>query len=129
MKPLKLEELSTLSSQLITNDSEKKFVLKSLNFPSDINLVYRASDHFLKVATFHQKCDNLSNTLTIIKTEHGKLIGGFTPLKWNDRNGRDKSNKTFLMAIHLQEKISHLRNGECAIHFDQDLGPSFGGMF
>ena len=67
--------------------------------------------------------------MTIIKTEHDKLIGGFTPLRWKDKMGRDKSNKTFLLAINLKEKLEHFRNGECAIHYDQELGPSFGGMF
>ncbi len=47
----------------------------------------------------------MPNTLTVIKTEHGKLVGGYTPLKWGTKNDRDKSNKTFMMSITMKEKL------------------------
>ena len=71
----------------------------------------------------------MENTFTIIKTEHGKLIGGYTPLKWNDKIGKDQSNSTFLLAINLKEKLEHIRRGESAIFSGKGKGPSFGGMF
>lgn len=61
----------------------------------------------------------MEHTLTIIKTEHEKLIGGYTPIKLNSKLGRDRSNKTFLMAINLKEKLEHIHTGESAIHYDK----------
>jgi hypothetical protein len=45
-------------------------------------LLYRASEHEFSVKKFHELCDGIANTLTVIKTEFDNKIGGFTPLKW-----------------------------------------------
>jgi len=82
-----------------------KFVLENLNFPKDMTLLYRASKHEFSIRKFHQICDREENTFTIIKTEFGKLIGGFTPLKWNDKYGRDRSNSTFMLLISMKERL------------------------
>ena len=50
-------------------------------------------------------------------------------MKWNTRYGRDRTNKTFLLAINLKEKLEHINHGESAIYYDERLGPSFGGLF
>ena len=47
-----------------------------------VNLLYRASEHEFLVSKFHERCDGHRNTLTIILTEHGRVIGGFTPISW-----------------------------------------------
>ena len=70
LNPLKLEEIATLSSHLVLNTAERNFVLKSLNYPSEMKLVYRASENELNISKFHKICDNVPNTFTIIKTEH-----------------------------------------------------------
>ena len=50
--------------------------------PKEFKLLYRASEHNFKAAAFHQKCDNIPNTVTLVKTQFGKVFGGFTPLTW-----------------------------------------------
>jgi hypothetical protein len=57
------------------------------------------------------------------------LIGGFTPLRLTAHQNRDRSNKTFLIAINLREKLEHIRHGECAIYYNKEMGPAFGGIF
>ena len=66
-----------------------------------MKLVYRATENDFSFKDYHDVCDNLENTLTIIKTEHNKLIGGFTSIK--PKGGRnDQKNKTFLLSIDLK---------------------------
>ena len=48
-----------------------------------IELLYRASEHKFSAQSFHKKCDNIADTLTLVKTEFGKVIGGFSHYAWN----------------------------------------------
>lgn len=105
MNPFDFYKATAFPTHLVTEAPEKNFIIQSLNFPQKLRLVFRASEHELSLSKYHQLCDNLVNTLTIIKTEHGKLIGAFTPLRLKSKQGRDRSNKTFLMAINLREKL------------------------
>jgi hypothetical protein len=43
-------------------------------------LLYRNSVDGLGTQTFHSKCDNHTNTITIILTTDGFVFGGFTPI-------------------------------------------------
>jgi hypothetical protein len=43
-------------------------------------LLYRGSRDGFGASKFHEKCDNESNTLTLIETTKGFIFGGFTPL-------------------------------------------------
>jgi hypothetical protein len=47
------------------------------------NLAYRASNNCFGARNFHEKCDGLSNTITIIKSESGAIFGGFTGARWS----------------------------------------------
>jgi hypothetical protein len=43
-----------------------------------VKLLYRASDNGFSVERFHEKCDGIANTLTLVWTEFDRKIGGFT---------------------------------------------------
>ncbi len=62
----------------------KKFFTKTVK---QAKLLYRASDNDFCTKKFHDKCDGIPNTLTVIWTEFDKKIGGFTPLKWSNPQG------------------------------------------
>lgn len=59
----------------------KKFVelMYLCEFPVNLEfkLIYRATEHGFSATKFHQKCDGISNTLTIIKTTVGNVFGGY----------------------------------------------------
>jgi hypothetical protein len=54
---------------------------------------------------FYQNCDQISDTITLIETEYGKKIGGFTSLKWeknvtpSTKNLPDANNTTFVFSL------------------------------
>jgi hypothetical protein len=47
-----------------------------------LKLLYRASDNYFSVRKFHEKSNGVPNTILFVKTDFGKKIGGYTPLKW-----------------------------------------------
>lgn len=94
-------------TSLITKEFEDiKLLIDSLNKPKSFKLLFRASQHNFESSKFHQLCDGKENTLTLIKTEFGKIIGGFTPLAWESKNPaeivEDPSEKSFIFSISLR---------------------------
>lgn len=83
---------------------------------------------------FHKKCDKKGPTITLIKSERGRLFGGFTMVSWSSMN-EDKMGKTqnpnkhdreaFLFSIDndLQFKVN---DPSKAVNHCESLGPSFG---
>lgn len=72
------------SKTINKNDEELMlFLYHSLNKPLQLELLFRASQHHFLAGKFHQICDGIPNTITIIKTEFGRTIAGYTPLTWN----------------------------------------------
>jgi TLD len=49
----------------------------------EFKLAYRASKDGYYSSDFHRKCDNIGPTLSLIKTTHGKTIGGYSKANWD----------------------------------------------
>ena len=47
---------------------QKVFLRCALSNPRQLRLLFRASEHGFKVAKFHEHCDNIENTLTLVRT-------------------------------------------------------------
>ena len=69
-------------------DAERKALLfNTLKDPKQLKLLYRGTDHEFSVTAFHNKCDNIPNTLTVVKTEFNKTIAAFTKYPWAQEGG------------------------------------------
>ena len=93
-----------------------------------MNLLYRASENSFSAAEFHKKCDNVGETITLVETEYGKVIGGYTPLAWNSSKkhwAADKSMTSFIFSLDLREKFT-LNLAQFAIACNPEKGPIFG---
>ena len=65
-------------SKIILNDDNKNFLKYCLNKTTmKTKLIYSATIDGDNIVAFNKKCDGKDNTLTIIKTDNGKIIGGF----------------------------------------------------
>jgi hypothetical protein len=53
LEPYAVCEVNILNSNLITNKADAKFILEHLNFPKDMRLLYRASEHEFSIKKFH----------------------------------------------------------------------------
>jgi hypothetical protein len=96
-------------------------------------LLYRGTRDGFGTANFHSKCDQQSNTVTIILTTGGYIFGGFTPLAW-DSSGTyraDSTGKSFLFSLknprNTEPKIFPLSTASRAIYCNASYVPTFGG--
>ena len=114
------EEIEFIVKRLINND---KFLLdKPINF----KLLYRASKDGYSEKSFHNKCDNISGTLIIIKTTKGIKFGGYTEQTWNINNSHGKTDNkgiAFCFSLDLFKIYNHINN--ISIYCYSNSGPSF----
>jgi hypothetical protein len=96
------------------------------------SLLYRATRDGFGSHDFHSKCDDHSNTLTIVKAKGSNFIfGGFTTVEW-DSSGRLKSDaNAFIFSLTngdnqlLKMKIDPNKH-QYAICCNSLFGPTFG---
>ena len=62
-------------------------------------LLYRKSKDGDSYDTFHKLCDNQGPTITLIKSTEGFIIGGYTPLNWDNYSSSKKDKDTFLFSL------------------------------
>ena len=59
-----------LSSHVLWKEEKGKFqyLMQALDRPKKMDLIFRASQHYFSAGAFHHKCDNVEDTLVLIKT-------------------------------------------------------------
>ncbi len=95
----------------------------------NLNLIMKASCDGFSSNVFKKKCHKKASTLVIVLTSYDKLIGGYTPLRWNSGDFDyipDPTRRTFLFSL-TKQKIYKLINPNYAICNGKDIGPIFGG--
>ena len=90
------EKLSLLG--IISNKMKKETKLK---------LLFRASKDGFSAKSFHSKCDNKGATITIVRSEHNHVFGGFTTQSWESpSDGKWKTDdKAWLYVLRAQPSI------------------------
>ena len=78
---------------------------------------------------FHSRCDNIPNTLVIIKSAGNRRFGGFTSIPWSSSGGeyKDDSN-AFLFSLDKKKIYSYKKDGY-AIYNNKNYGPTFGNGY
>ena len=72
--------------------------------PIEFKLLYRASKNAFSIEEFHKMCDNVPNTLVLVETEFGKVIGGFSTSPWKSKKKQwvaDKDKISFIFSLSL----------------------------
>jgi len=107
----------------IEKEIEKQLKMNVMSY----DLIYKASRDGDKSENFHSKCDNMKNTLIIIKSKNGKIFGGFTTQLWN-HSGYISDPLAFAFSIDKQKiyNIIDNINGNYAIYASNFHGPCFG---
>ena len=129
------EKIETFKSSKLANDqfitTLKKFVEEYKPILRS-KLIYRASVDGFHSSNFHQKCDNISNTVTIIRSNNGYVFGGFTTQTWEGSDTYKKDDNAFIFSLINAENnpqkflIKTASNGS-AIYCNSRYGPTFGG--
>ena len=86
---------------------EVNFIKECFDRPFETELLYRGSDHGFAAKDFHTKCDNKGANISIIKSEHGLIFGGYTSLSWESLNNKYfLDNDAFIFSV--SKKTKHL---------------------
>ena len=105
----------------IKNEIEKKLNKRI----KSIKKLYQATIDGGEPKNFHSKCDNIPNTLTIIKSKGNRRFGGFTSEAWESKLTVKNDKNSFLFSLD-KNKIYDYKNDNCAIFCFNICGPSFG---
>ena len=97
-------------------------LLKGVNF----HLVYKAFDLDDKAQTFHEKCDDLNMSLTLIETDKDVRFGGFTTKSWKGNSLKRRDNNAFVFSLD-NHKIYNIIENQPAIGCYLKYGPIFFG--
>ena len=114
------KELDFLEERLKRNDPllmKKTVVYK---------LLYRATKDGNSANSFHQKCDNVIGTLTVIKTSKGMKFGGYIEETWNGGEGK-KNNPgiAFCYSLDLFKIYNYTDKTKYSIYCSSSYGPEF----
>ena len=92
-------------------------------------LIYRATKDGFRAQDFHDKCDNIPNTLTIIKATNSNIFGGFTNAKWSKEDEFKEDPTAFIFNLTNKQNKALLvdcTDPDHAIKCSEDHGPCFG---
>jgi hypothetical protein len=131
------EEEMFLKSKIIKTieDQNKLLAFFTDKKVTGAEMLYRASENEFLVSKWHEKCDNIPQTLTIIENEFGKVIGGYTLYAWHTDtaehyiSARTNSNDHFIFSLTNNDKFMITQNeAKCIRIFNNNTyGPMFGG--
>ena len=115
---MKEDEKSLLFTEIENKMNKKVHKLKKL---------YQATIDGGNPINFHKKCDNIPNTLVLIKSEGERRFGGFTPIPWKSEGNYIKvpELKTFLFSFDNKQTYPMI-NADNAVCHTLHNGPIFG---
>ena len=126
---------NNLNSSIITKEeyemvksSIEKIMKKDIK---GIDKIFQATIDGDTPEIFHEKCDNISNTLVIYKSKGNRRFGGFASECWNS-NGQNKEDKNcFLFSLDKKKIYLPKDNKYYKISCKANDGPSFinGGFY
>ena len=98
--------LNIFENSLIINNN-KIYIKNLFNWISDKNeskkfktsLLYRKSRDGDSYNTFHNLSDNQGTTLVLYKSNEGFIIGGYTPLDWDNHSSWKHDKDSFLFSL------------------------------
>ena len=96
----------------------------------ELKKLYQATIDGDGAINFHSRCDNIPNTLVLIKSAGNRRFGGFTSAQWSSPSSSEGKNdpNTFLFSLDKQKIYSYNNNG-LPIYNHKDYGPIFGNGY
>jgi len=95
-------------------------------------ILYNAKAHGYSAATFHQKCDQVNGTVTLVTLKNGAKFGGYNPDNWSGQNTSKNAPAAFLFSLtdgkgSAPQKFALKQSSAAkAVHGYPSCGPSFG---
>ena len=121
-----------VSSILKGQQSKELMKLCEFDLNERFRLLYRASEDGFDAESFHLKCDEHANTLTIVKAKKTQFIfGAYTSVSWQTSGGYkgvgDKESFLFSLTNQYNRKMKFkVKPQYHPIYCRSDFGPIFG---
>ena len=87
-------------------------------------LLYRATRDGDSSSSFHNKCDNIRGTLTLVKTKIGLKFGGYTE-QFQNSSEYQKDDRAFCFSIDLKKRYNNKKTN-CSIYCNKEYLSCFG---
>lgn len=118
---IKSEECWTLLRNWIQISLEKNKSKSFLPLNFTFKKIFKASENGFSLNSFNEKVEGKTPTLTIMKNNHGKILGGFTSIAWRPPSKsieflEDKSKTSFVFSLSLQKKYDLKENSIAVCH-------------
>ena len=119
------------SDSLILTSSEAARLVQ-FSSPSYTTLIYRGSRDGLNRTSWHSKCDNITNTVTILLNNLNYVFGGYTSVGFSSGNGiyvNDSSAYIFSLrqgANAINGDKFTVFDSAHALYLTSSAGPAFG---
>ena len=134
----KFKESININKHIFNNNSfimkQNEFDLISFAIKSRLNKnikelkkLYQATIDGDSPINFHSRCDNIPNTLTLMKSSGNRRFGGFASECWKSTSSceyKDDIN-AFLFSLDKQKIYSYKKDGK-ALDLYKSYGPTFG---
>ena len=121
---------TVMSKNILLNQDDFDLIKYFINKGNiKLSLIYKATIDSDFSNKFHEKCDNHSPTISLIKTDNGLRFGGYTTQTWNNDEECKQDDEAFLFSISLRKKYELETGAECAIYCGGEYGPTFGEGF
>ena len=93
----------------------------------ELKKLYQATIDGDGPVNFHSRCDNIPNTLVLIKSAGNRRFGGFSSVQWSSPTNEEYKNdeNAFLFSLDKQKIYSHKNDGKAILN-RKDYGPTFG---
>ena len=92
---------------------------------NELKKLYWATFDGYGAINFHSRCDNIPNTLVLIKSAGNRRFGGFTTAQWSSNSEWKDDPNAFLFSLDKQKIYSYKKNGKAIPNY-KDRGPCFG---
>ena len=131
----KFDKFFNEGKSVIMKEDEKSFLFSEIERKTNkkikkINKLYQETIDGGDIVIFHKKCDSISNTLVLIKSEGNARFGGFTPIPWKSVEGYedkyDSRNETFVFSLDEKQSYHLISTSKSAVCRYLDFGPCFG---
>ena len=114
----KNEELNLISDRIKNTELLKNKKIK-------YKLLYRGTRDGMNPSSFHQKCNSIPQTVSIVQTTKGYKFGGYAEKTWENHNGIwIKDDKSFVFSIDHMKIYNHVQGKDAILH-NNNFGPTF----
>jgi len=130
----KIKTLDRIDSNILNESRGNEFINKLYEWIGykKMELIYRGTRDGMTSNSFHNKCDNKGESITLIKNEKGNIFGGYASIPWTSANGSYYSApESFIFTLSNIYNTEPTKfpsiNDQNEVYHYSGYGPIFGG--